>query len=591
LVVRLKIFKTKGFTLIETIVTIGVFAIISVSILAAFFNVFDIITAFQLNSAALEVLDTELEIVRNMRYEDVGTVGGSPSGLIEPERTIIYGGTPFLVKTTTRNIDDSFDGVIGGAPNDTAPADYKLVEFEISCPSCSRFSTLAVTTTISPKNLEFTTNNGALFINVFDAFGVPVSKANVSVANSSVNPPININDITDINGRLQFVDIATSTLSYAVTVSKNGYSQDKTYPIGDIQNPNPLKPHATVAALQVTQISFAVDIVSAFNFKTQDMFCRPVGDIDFKQTGAKLIGSSPDVLKYSVTSVTDSQGDKSINNLEWDTYNFQNLDTAYEIGGMAPLAPMVVNPGGSYQLKWLMETKTPLSLLISVLDASGASINDASVSLSKTGFNKTQISGTKVFTATDWSGASYDSQSGNIEDANPIGELKLKNQGGRYATSTEWLVSSTVDFGATNTMFFNLDFNPLIQPPQTGPDSLKIQIATNNDNATWNFLGPDGTQGTYYTVSAAPINFIHNNNRYLRYKVFFKTENENFTPALEDISFNFRSSCVISGQAFFSGLASGTYSLTIQKSGYQNFSDANVSVSDNWRELRVTLQP
>jgi len=591
LVVRLKIFKTKGFTLIETIVTIGVFAIISVSILAAFFNVFDIITAFQLNSAALEVLDTELEIIRNMRYGDVGTVGGSPAGLIESERTIIYGGTPFLVKTTTRNIDDSFDGVIGGVPNDTAPADYKLVEFEISCPSCSRFSTLAITTTVSPKNLEFTTNNGALFINVFDASGIPVSKANVSVANSSVNPPININDITDINGRLQFVDIATSTLSYAVTVSKNGYSQDKTYPIGDIQNPNPLKPHATVAALQVTQVSFAVDKVSAFNFKTQDMFCRSVGDIDFKQTGAKLIGSSPDVLKYSVISVTDSQGDKSINNLEWDTYSFQNLDTAYEIGGMAPLAPIVVNPGGSYQLKWLMETKTPLSLLISVLDASGASINDASVSLSKTGFNKTQISGTKVFTATDWSGASYDSQSGNVEDANPIGELKLKNQGGQYATSTEWLVSSTVDFGATDTMFLNLDFNPLTQPPQTGPDSLKIQIATNNDNATWNFLGPDGTQGTYYTASAAPINSIHNNNRYLRYKVFLKTENENFTPALEDISFNFRSSCIISGQAFFSGLASGTYSLTIQKSGYQNFSDANVFVSDDWRELRVTLQP
>ena len=587
----MKIFKTKGFTLIETIVTIGVFAIISVSILAAFFNVFDIITAFQLNSAALEVLDTELEIIRNMRYGDVGTVGGSPAGLIESERTIIYGGTPFLVKTTTRNIDDSFDGVIGGVPNDTAPADYKLVEFEISCPSCSRFSTLAITTTVSPKNLEFTTNNGALFINVFDASGIPVSKANVSVANSSVNPPININDITDINGRLQFVDIATSTLSYAVTVSKNGYSQDKTYPIGDIQNPNPLKPHATVAALQVTQVSFAVDKVSAFNFKTQDMFCRSVGDIDFKQTGAKLIGSSPDVLKYSVISVTDSQGDKSINNLEWDTYSFQNLDTAYEIGGMAPLAPIVVNPGGSYQLKWLMETKTPLSLLISVLDASGASINDASVSLSKTGFNKTQISGTKVFTATDWSGASYDSQSGNVEDANPIGELKLKNQGGQYATSTEWLVSSTVDFGATDTMFLNLDFNPLTQPPQTGPDSLKIQIATNNDNATWNFLGPDGTQGTYYTASAAPINSIHNNNRYLRYKVFLKTENENFTPALEDISFNFRSSCIISGQAFFSGLASGTYSLTIQKSGYQNFSDANVFVSDDWRELRVTLQP
>jgi len=44
---------------------------------------------------------------------------------------LIRDNTSFNVETIIRNIDDPFDGTIGGDPNDTSPSDYKLAEIEM----------------------------------------------------------------------------------------------------------------------------------------------------------------------------------------------------------------------------------------------------------------------------------------------------------------------------------------------------------------------------------------------------------------------------------------------------------------------------
>ena len=49
-------------------------------------------------------------------------------GVLEHTKNITRNGVVFNLVTTVRNIDDPYDGVVGGSPNDTAPADYKLVE-------------------------------------------------------------------------------------------------------------------------------------------------------------------------------------------------------------------------------------------------------------------------------------------------------------------------------------------------------------------------------------------------------------------------------------------------------------------------------
>jgi hypothetical protein len=228
-----------------------------------------------------------------------------------------------------------------------------------------------------------------------------------------------------------------------------------------------------------------------------------------------------------------------------------------------------------------------MSALITVADTNGT-INDAKVTISRTGFSSEKISGQKLITFTDWSGSQFESKSNYM--ATPSGSLLIGQIDGKYATSSaQWLVSNTIDFGTNDTTFSKLEWLPTIQPPTTGTDSLKIQIAVNNDNSTWNFVGPDGTAGSFYTASGTNISPTANNNRYLRYKIILNTIDETATPSLDDLTIYFHSGCIPDGQAFFSGLDSGTYTITVEKTGYQTFNFPGFAVNNNWQFYKAIL--
>ncbi len=577
--------------MMEVLVAIGLFIIIVIPIYLAYSNILIALNKDQARQSAITLIQNQFEIARNMPYSNIGISSGYPSGALLANRNISYQNNNFNLITTVRNIDDPYDGVAGGSPNDTAPADYKLVEITANCISCQTFTPLTMTTTIAPISLETTTNNGSLFINVFDADGIAVPQANVHVYNGSTSPVIIIDDVTNNDGVLQLVDIPTSTSAYEISVSKSGYSSEQTYLMAAPSNPNPTKPHATVASQQVTQISFSIDETSSLILNTTDEFCKAIPSISFDISGAKLIGASPDILKFSDSTETDALGQKTFGALEWDTYSFNMTSAQYDFSGISQSLPLIVNPGTNYQMNWRLSPKNPSALLIKVVNGAGAAINDAKITLSKTGFSQTFYTKRRDFKETSWSGSSYSSQSGNIDTETSPGSFTLQQTLGVYPTSTEWLISKTIDFGVSDTIFYNLSWNPDSQPGQTGPESLKIQIASNNDNSTWNFIGPDGTADSYYTSSTIQINSSHNNNRYLRYKVYMKTDDENFTPRIDDLTINFYSGCTISGQAFINGLANDTYNLTIEKTSYQTFTDSSLIISGSWQEYKATLLP
>ena len=589
----LKILKLdKGFTLIEVLIAGAIFSIVSYGIYFGYSNTFEAINRNESRFDAIAVLGNEMEIVRNLNFDDVGIDGGYPPGKLSVEKIASSTNGVYLIKTTVRSIDDLYDGVLGGSPNDTAPADYKIVESEISCVVCKfNFKPFFMTATVAPKGLEGANRNGALFVNVFDASGQPVVGADVKIVNNVLNPTINISDITNNDGVLQLVDIPTSTSAYEIMISKSGYSTEKTYPFGGLGDSIPVKVHSTVAEQQITSISFSIDKIGFLNFSTVDLMCQPIANVDFSISGTKLIGFNPDVMKYSTSTATGANGTKNFNNLEWDTYNLINLDSVYEqIGIISTSSAVVVNPGATSSFKWIVQPIDSPTILIGVKNQDGQAVQDASVNLTKTGYDKTTFTGRYSFSQTDWSGGNFSSQSGQIETENPTGQISLTQTAGIYPTSTQWLISNTFDLGAAGATFYNFDWQPASQPLETGSDSLKFQIASNNDNLTWNFIGPDGADSTFYATSSGQINQIHNNSRYLRYKAYFKTENENFTPVLNEIKIIFNSSCVPAGQTFFNDLAGGEYNLTVQKSGYQT-STSTISILNNWQEYGVQLSP
>ncbi len=72
---------------------------------------------------------------------------------------------------------------------------------------------------------------------------------------------------------------------------------------------------------------------------------------------------------------------------------------------------------------------------------------------------------------------------------------------------------------------------------QPAGTSLKLQIATSNDGATWNYVGPDGTGSSYFD-QPAPIPLDNANGRYMRYRVFLAGDGSN-TPVLSEIEVNY----------------------------------------------------
>ena len=102
--------------------------------------------------------------------------------------------------------------------------------------------------------------------------------------------------------------------------------------------------------------------------------------------------------------------------------------------------------------------------------------------------------------------------------------------GGGFQTSGTF-DSSSFDAGASAALNY-ITFS-ITEPAST---NIRFQIATNNDNTTWNYIGPDGTASTFYdTPGTIRIGTV---GRYTRYRASFSGPGTS-TPTLSDVSVNY----------------------------------------------------
>lgn len=579
--------------MIEIIFTAAIFAIVAMSIYQGFISVNVLISASRDKVTAIDLMNSEFELVRNLSYTSVGLQSGIPRGILSATSTVVIDGREFDITRTIRNIDDPFDGTLGGSPNDLSPADYKMVQINISCASCKKPLDFSAISNVSPKNLETASTNGALFIRVFDANGNPVPQADVHIENSALG--VNIDETTDNDGLLAIVDAPPAQNSYRIIVTKSGYTTDRTY-AASVSNPNPVKLDATVILQQLTQISFVIDKTSSINLRAITDRCTPVGNVPFEINGTKLIGTEPNVYKWAGSFTTDASGLKNISNVEWDVFSFTTSGGFY-LAGTNPISPLSILPDSDQNIDLVITNESPSFLLVKVKDVSGLPISNANVSLG----GETLLTDQGFLKQTDWSGGSgqtnfsdptrFFSSDGNVEINDPAGELKLKSSLGTYISSGE-IISSIFDTG-TSSNWSRIDISPIDQPPLAGVNSVKFQIATaleNTATTTWNFLGPDGTAGSFYTILNNNINSIHNGDRYIKYKIFLNTADNAFTPNISDFVISFSSSCIPPGQVLFSNLNLQDYSLEVSAAGFIT-QTIPITINSNWATKDVTLSP
>lgn len=598
---------SNGFSLVEVVFAASIFALVALSIYQGLFSTTLLVSASREKIAAADLINSEFELVRNLSFADVGLVSGIPAGLLATSSIVVVDGREFEVRRFVRNIDDPFDGTIGGSPNDLSPADYKMVQIEVSCNNCKGQLEYKAYANVAPKNLEAASTNGSLFIRVFDASGDPVPQADVLVENSSVG--ISISEETNNDGLLQIVDAPPADNSYKITVSKPGFTTDKTYDIS-VSNPNPSKTHATVVLQQLTQTSFIIDRVSSVNIRTKNLSCAPISNVPVVMNGTKLIGSSPDIFKWQGNFNTDGGGFYNISDLEWDVFTF-NLGGSFYLAGTNPISPVSILPDSDQNIDLVVASGLPSFLLVGVKDGStGLPISGAQAILSRGVFSETLVTDQGYLVQTDWSGGSgqlnftdptrFHSSDGNIETNLPEGELKLLSSLGNYVASGS-LTSSVFDTGASSN-WSRVDILPTDQPIESGVDSVKFQIATSNctngendpplcETGSWNYLGPDGTAGSFYTITNNNINSLHDGDRYIRYKIFLNTEDPSFTPNVSDFVVSFASECIPPGQVLFDSLSGTGYTLEVSAGGYATQTISDISAENNWQRRDVLMSP
>jgi hypothetical protein len=185
------------------------------------------------------------------------------------------------------------------------------------------------------------------------------------------------------------------------------------------------------------------------------------------------------------------------------------LDT-YEVGGNV----LGISPLGNY----VFFTSSVAASRFTVLDTASPS-NLLLESQLNLGVNSNDVKATGDY--------AYVATGSNTQEMMVIGPTFTP---AGYQTSGTF-ESTSFDAGAS--VAYNYMTFTITEPAST---NVTFQVATNNDNATWNYVGPDGTAGTSY---AAPATIrLNTAGRYMRYRATL-TGPGTSTPVLSDISINY----------------------------------------------------
>jgi len=587
----------KGFSLVESLIAIAIFVLLAGVIYQTSASLIKGISIYRENTAISSLANQYMEIVHNLPYSKVGTLSGNPHGELPDlpnAPQIIINNTSYQIYYVVNYIDDPADDTAGNG--DFASNDYKQVKLYVKNVGTDKMYSFL--TNITPKGLENLDAGGALSINISDASGQPVPDAKINIKDDVLN--INLTRTVDANGNWIEVGLPNGINAYHLTASKTGYSTDQTYPI-TLENPSPTKADSTILNGQVTKVSFSIDKLSNLSFKTLNQTCQIMPNVNMEIKGSKKKGE-PDLVKFDHNYTSSAGGEISLNNIEWDNYLPIPTDN-YMIYGSSPAPEFNVLPNTDQNINLLLGPKTTNSLLVIVKDVGTDNpLESAIVKLQNSVLNvdKTKITGGSTWNNNDWTGGfgqtdftdetKYFADDGNIStDITPNGLRLYKFNNDDPYPDNGRLISSTLDTGATTTVFTTINWQPTSEDPST---MIKFQIAVNNNNTattTWNFTGPDGTAESYYTTSGT--NITAPNARYIRYKVFLSTVDNTKTPVLTSLNINYISGCFTPGQVIFPGLQSDfgkNYQITVNAAGYapQTISSQEIK---GYQTLRVSL--
>ncbi len=379
----------KGESLIGVLISLAIFIILSHALLTLVTTIYSLNTYNRSRITARHLAQEKMEIIRNMPYEDIGTIGGIPPGNLPQTEILTINGLRYDISTTIVYIDDEFDDT---APEDLLATDYKRVSVEISWEGMdsSGKNPLKMLTDISPSGIETTDSGGTLSVYVFDANALPVPQADVSIISTDTVPLVNMSIKTNIDGRVILPGAPVCRKAcYQISVSKDGYSSERTYSTTEVDNP--AKPYLSVLEGKITESSFSIDKVGTINItshKGKENAFEVFPNIPFTISGEKIIGTDSDdnpVYKYQEDFTTDVSGVKILEDMEWDNYQISISSIVGDISAQNPPPPVALDPDENLDVDIGISSDSENSVLVTFIDQTGYQIASISARLYDSG--------------------------------------------------------------------------------------------------------------------------------------------------------------------------------------------------------------
>ena len=121
----------KGFGLIDVIVGIALMLIMFLALFGVLRASLMLSTLSKAKASAVELASTQMEYLRGLSYDSLGTVSGIPAGLVPQTATTTIDGIPYTVRTFIQYKDDPADGT-GVQDANVVTTDYKTGKVTIS---------------------------------------------------------------------------------------------------------------------------------------------------------------------------------------------------------------------------------------------------------------------------------------------------------------------------------------------------------------------------------------------------------------------------------------------------------------------------
>lgn len=328
------------------------------------------------------MFDSDNDIIAVFRdNEEVGYLGSSS---VDPPTScdyIYFGNSGASAQQTADGIIDEIyilnNPDPSSYPQDLLNTDYKRVKITVSWDTPYGQKNIYLITDIAPPGIETTAGGGTLIINVFDANGLPVPQADISILNSLVDPNIDLALTTNNEGRLVLPGVPTGS-TYHVTSTKTGYSIDQTYE-ATIDYPNPLRPPISIIEGQTTEVSFSIDRTSQLNIKTVSRSLPGNWQVNSLPTSTDHFSSrltaSDNNFYYvwedyrdGITPSTYSQSFSTLGIKQWPN----DIDVSNHTNQISP--DITIDDSANTYIVWSDDTSGNKDIYISKLSSAGANI-------------------------------------------------------------------------------------------------------------------------------------------------------------------------------------------------------------------------